>query len=280
MQKKLAPGPFSISKLHKHRQRITANFAEHSFLYDHALDELRARLNGVTVPFQDVLNLACRSKNNLQFEFIVDMELSNNFLNHPNSVQGFDDLLPFKPNCFDLIISNFNFHWINDLPGTLFQLSHILKPNGLLLAAFLGGETLAELRHCLLEAEAQLWGGASSRIAPMVDIRQIGDLLKRAGFALPVADTELITVEYDNLLALLKDLRGMGETAALHNNNRPVTQELLNKTEELYKKYYSEKGKLIASFEIYYLSAWSPHASQQQPLHPGTGKTHLRDALK
>ena len=189
---------------------------------------------------------------------------------------------PFAYESVDLFISILNFHHVNDLPGVLIQLRRALRPDGLLLGAMFGGETLSELREALAQAEIDLSGGMSPRISPFVDVRDAGGLLQRAGYALPVVDSDVITVTYRSLTDLLQDLRGMGQTNILSDRSpRPLAKTLLQRCETIYRdRHGTDDQKLKATFEILYLTGLAPHESQQKPLRPGTAKARLADALR
>ena len=191
------------------------------------------------------------------------------------------EALPFADNVLDLVVSGLFLQAVNDLPGVLVQIRRALKPDGLLLAALLGGETLTELRQSFAIAESELEGGVSPRVAPFPDLRDMGMLLQRAGFALPVTDVDRVTVRYVTPLALLRDLRRMGATNPLVERRRvPLRRTTLMRAMEAYAARFSDPdGKVRASFDIIWLSGWSPHESQQQPLRPGSAKTRLADAL-
>jgi len=177
------------------------------------------------------------------------------------------------------VVSNLALHWTNDLPGALAQLRRALKPDGLLLAAMFGGETLAALRAALIEAELGETGGASPRVSPVADIRDAGMLLQRAGFELPVVDGDLITVSYADALALMRDLRGMGETNAVAERARTLTRRrVLARAAAGYPDRDAD-GRIQAGFQIIFLTGWSPHESQPKPLRPGSATTRLADAL-
>lgn len=192
------------------------------------------------------------------------------------------DDVPLEPESVNLVISPLSLHLVNDTPGTLIRIRRALKPDGLFLAAIPGSGTLAELRDVLLSAEAELTGGASPRVIPFADVRDIGALLQRAGFALPVVDAETYTVRYDSLFALMRDLRAMGMTNPLAGRSRtPMTRAFFVRAAELYAERYSDPDSRIrATFSIVYASGWAPHESQQQPLKPGSAKVRLADALK
>ncbi len=191
-----------------------------------------------------------------------------------------DEFLPIADGTLDLVVSTLSLQWANDLPGALIQIRKALKPDGLFLGALIGGETLHELRDVLLLAEAEISGGVSPRVAPFADTREIGGLLQRAGFALPVADQDRFTVRYDTLFDLMRDLRAMGATSVLRERGRPATRALFLRAAELYAERHADPdGRVRATFQILSLSGWAPHESQQKPLAPGSAKVRLADAL-
>lgn len=192
-----------------------------------------------------------------------------------------DALLPLKDASVGLIASALSLQLVNDLPGALIQIRRALSPDGLFLGAVLGGETLSELRDCLMRAELELTGGAGPRVAPFADTRDLGALLQRAGFALPVTDTDKLTVRYDNLFGLMRDLRAMGGTSILtERSRRPLSRAVFLKAAELYAADHADAdGRIRATFQVVYLSGWAPHESQQKPLKPGSAKMRLADAL-
>jgi SAM-dependent methyltransferase len=192
-----------------------------------------------------------------------------------------EEALPFCDASLDLVTSGLSLQFVNDLPGTLVQIRRALKPDGLFLAALIGGDTLSELRQAFATAEAEIENGVSPRVAPFADVRDLGSLLQRAGFALPVTDVDRFTVRYASPLALMHDLRRMGATNALfERSRRPLTRALLARMMENYRALFADPdGRIRATFEIMWLSGWAPHESQQQPLKPGSAKTRLADAL-
>jgi len=192
-----------------------------------------------------------------------------------------EEALPFDDGAFDLVVSALALQFVNDLPGTLVQIRRVLKPDGLFLAALIGGETLTELRQSFAAAESEIEGGVSPRVAPFADLRDLGVLLQRAGFALPVTDIDRVTVRYDSVFALLHDLRRMGATNALIDRRRvPLRRATLMRMAEIYAERFSDAdGRVRATFEIVWFSGWAPHPSQQQPLRPGSAKARLADAL-
>ena len=181
---------------------------------------------------------------------------------------------------FDLAVSLFSLQWINDLPGALLQIRRLLNPDGLFLGALLGGGTLTELRDAFARAEDRTRGGVSPRVSPFADVRDLGGLLQRVGFALPVSDTERLTVRYGDFFALVRDLRAHGLTNVMtERSRRPLRRDTLAALLEHYAGHHAEDGKLLARFETLYLTGWAAHESQQQPLRPGSAKTRLAEAL-
>jgi SAM-dependent methyltransferase len=191
------------------------------------------------------------------------------------------EALPFAAASLDLVVSAFALQTVDDLPGTLIQIRRALKPDGLFLAALLGGDTLTELRESFAVAESEMTGGVSPRVAPFADVRDMGALLQRAGFALPVTDVDRVVVRYASPLPLMADLRRMGATNPLVERRRvPLRRAILARVLEVYAERFSDPdGKVRASFDIVWLSGWAPHESQQQPLRPGSAKARLADAL-
>jgi SAM-dependent methyltransferase len=199
----------------------------------------------------------------------------------PAALVGDVEALPFGAAAFDLIVSGMALHGVNDLPGALWQARQSLRPDGLFIACLPGGQTLRELRDVLTRAEAEVTGGASPRVSPFVDVRDLGQLLQRAGFALPVTDSELLTVRYADMFGLLRDLRGMGATSTLAERlTRPTRRGVFLRAAELYARDHADAdGRVRASFELVWALGWAPHASQQQPLRPGSARRRLADAL-
>ena len=190
--------------------------------------------------------------------------------------------LVLQPQSLDLAVSALAFQFVNDLPGVLAQIRRALKPDGLLLAAMIGGDTLTELRQSFAVAEAELEGGVSPRVAPFADLRDVGSLLQRAGFALPVTDVERIVVRYDNALALMSDLRRMGATNVLVERRRtPTRRATLLRMAQIYAERFADPdGRIRATFDVIWSSGWAPHESQQKPLKPGSAKASLAEAVR
>lgn len=192
-----------------------------------------------------------------------------------------DEILPLQPESVDLVISLYALQEANDLPGMLIQIRRSLRPDGLFLGCLAGAGTLGELREALLAAETELYGGASPRVFPFADVRDMGGLLQRAGFALPVTDSESVTVRYDSMFALIRDLRAMGATnSLLARSRKPASKALFLRAAEIYAERFSDPdGRVRATFSTIWLSGWAPHASQQKPLEPGSAKVSLAKVL-
>jgi SAM-dependent methyltransferase len=193
-----------------------------------------------------------------------------------------EEALPFAPQSLDLVVSGMALQWVNDLPGVFAQVRRSLAPDGLFLACMAGGSSLTELRQALAQAEAEILSGASPRVSPFVEVRDLGSLLQRAGFALPVTDADVFTLRYDSMFALCRDLRAMGAGNALAPaSRRPLRRAVFLRAAQIYAEKFSDPdGRVRASFEIIWLSGWAPHESQQKPLKPGSAQMRLADALK
>jgi SAM-dependent methyltransferase len=275
---------FDRPALHRHRARAAGSGAaalgaEAGFLFREGAERLFDRLADIKRPFTRALDLDSRDSLIVErlraagIETIVAAETG------PLAVDL--EALPFAPASFDLVTSSLAFHWINDLPGTLLQLRHILKPDGLLLVNLFAGETLEALRVALLEAESEIENGASPRISPFADPRDLAGLLQRAGFALPVVDSDRIAVDYPDAWKLMRDLRAMGETNATALRHRHFTRRAtLLRAAEIYRaRFGDERGRIPAEFEIATLTAWAPHKAQPRALRPGSAEARLADAL-
>ena len=256
------------------------------FLMQSVSDEMLERLTAVNRTFDSAIALFARSSYlsekmdaSAQIKTVVRVEETGDqeTIDHICTL----DLLKLEKQSADLIIAPLSLHWSNDLPGTLIQIAQTLRPDGLLMAALPGPDTLVELRQSLLAAESEVSGGAATRIDPFTDIRDAGSLLQRAGLALPVVDQDILTVRYDTALDLIRDLRLFGATSHLANNQRPpLTRKTIARLVEIYAERFSDPdGRIRATFSFVSMSGWRPHESQQKPLKPGSAKTRLADAL-
>ena len=288
-------GPPRLFDRARHRLRLTraaTNYA--GFLKRRAADDIVERLEAIRRDFPVAVDLGARdgafaralaaSDAAAKVGLLVETDLSPAMLTgRPGArIVADEELLPFAPQSLDLVVSSLALHWTNDLVGALIQIRQALKPDGLFVGAILGGATLSELRAALTDAELEVRGGAGPRVSPFADAYDAAGLLQRAGFALPVADVDRVTVRYDHALALIADLRAMGETSVLAEGaGRPLTRALIARAAEIYAERFGQAdGRIPATFEILTLTGWSPHESQPQPLRPGSAKMRLADALK
>lgn len=287
---KVASSPviFDRSLLRQRRLRAQRGGAV-TFLLRHVAAELVERLSAVKRSFAvaaDIGTPTSELRDQMQEQKVAETVVGVDTLvpKEPGSrfVAADEEALPLADASLDLAVSALALQWVNDLPGTLAQIRRALKPDGLFLAALLGGDTLTELRQSFAIAEAEIEGGVSPRVAPFADMRDVGALLQRAGFALPVADIDRLTVRYDTPFGLMQDLRGMGATNVLLERRRtPLKRATLQRMAQIYAERFSDAdGRLRATFDIVWLSGWAPHESQQQPLRPGSARTRLADALK
>jgi NADH dehydrogenase [ubiquinone] 1 alpha subcomplex assembly factor 5 len=283
---------FDRRLLRRNRDRAAPRLGAHDFLFRDVAERLADRLDDVTRKFPRALDLGCHGgeiaailRGRGGIETLVQCDLSPAMARRAQSngsatLVADEEALPFAPESFDLVISNLSLHWVNDLPGCLLQVRQCLKPDGLFLAAMLGGDTLAELRQALMEAELAESGGAGPRVSPFADLRDAGGLLQRAGFALPVVDGDRLTATYPDLLGLMRDLRGMGEANAVQARPRRFPpRTLFARADHLYRRTADADGRLPATFQIITMTAWAPHVDQQRPLARGSARTRLADAL-
>lgn len=281
---------FDRRAVRRHRARA-AGIGTAEFLFEESAARLADRLDDVTRKFSRTLILGARRgamgealAERGTGELLVETDDAPAFLAPPRAsarVAAEGEALPFAAASFDLVLSPLALHWTNDLPGALLQLRRALRPDGLLLVAMLGGETLHELRRAFFEAELEEEGGVGPRVSPMADGRDLAGLLQRAGFALPVVDTDRITVTYRDAFALMAELRAMGETNGLADRRRGFTRRTtLTRMAAIYRDLFADAdGRIPATFEIVTLTAWAPHQSQPKPLQPGSAAARLADAL-
>jgi SAM-dependent methyltransferase len=278
-----APEIFDRRLLRARRARAAALGPE-TFLLDRVAEDLAERLSAVLRPFEVGVDLGTPQpavRRALAGKVGTIIAASPSAREAPLVVIADEEALPFHNASLDLIVSGLALQFVNDLPGALVQIRRALKPDGLFLAALIGGESLMELREAFSAAEVEVEGGVSPRVAPFADLRDLGALLQRAGFALPVTDIDRITVRYASPLRLMQDLRRMGATNVLAARRRtPLRRATLRRMMEIYAERFADPdGRVRATFEIVWLSGWAPHESQQQPLAPGSAKTRLAEAL-
>jgi SAM-dependent methyltransferase len=265
-------------KLLRTRQKRARALGPETFLIDRVADELGERLSAVLRQFERAVDLGTPS-DAVRRALSASGKVGTVF--GADSVVSDEEALPFADGSLDLVVSALALQFVNDLPGTLIQIRRALKPDGFLLAALIGGDSLTELREAFTQAESEIEGGISPRVAPFADVRELGGLLQRAGFALPVVDSDRLTVRYPSVLALMRDLRRMGATNVLTERRRvPLRRATLQRMTEIYAQRFTDPdGRLRATFEVVWLSGWAPHASQQKPLKPGAAAQRLADAL-
>jgi SAM-dependent methyltransferase len=248
-----------------------------TFLLDRVAEDMAERLHAVLREFKDAADIGTPGD-----------QVRNALLGRVDHLARIDlpelesEPLAVQPESLDLAVSALALQFVNDLPGVLTQIRRALKPDGLLLAAMIGGDTLSELRQSFAAAEAELEGGVSPRVAPFADLRDIGALLQRAGFALPVTDVDRIVVRYDSAFALMQDLRSMGATNILVERRRtPTRRATLLRMAQIYGERFADPdGRVRATFDVIWLSGWAPHESQQKPLKPGSAKAGLAEAVR
>lgn len=259
------------------RQRRAAEVGAVPFLLERVAEDMAERLQAVLRVFQHAADIGTPGD-----------QVRGALAAHVAKLSPIDlpvdesEALGLLPESLDLAVSGLAFQFVNDLPGLLAQIRRALKPDGLLLAATIGGETLTELRQAFAAAESELEGGLSPRVAPFADLRDVGALLQRAGFAVPVTDVDRVVVRYNDAFALMHDLRRMGATNIMAERRRmPLRRATLLRMAQIYLERFADAdGRIRATFDIVWLSGWAPHESQQKPLQPGSAKASLEEAVK
>ncbi len=281
---------FDRTAVRRHRDRAAPALDAHDFLFREVGERLVDRLDDVKRRFPSALDLGCHGGQlgrqigaHGGIESLIQCDLSPAMAGRAGSLAlaADEELLPFGPETFDLVLSCLSLHWVNDLPGALLQIRTALKPDGLFAAAMFGGGTLAELRDALAWAEDAEEGGLSPRVSPFADARAAGDLLQRAGFALAVVDTETVALEYADPFRLFRELRAMGETNAVIERRKAMTRRatVMAAAERYRAAFGGADGGVRASFCVLYMTGWAPDPSQQRPLAPGSAQSRLAAAL-
>src|SRR6266508_1359831 len=286
------PSPLLFDRpLLRARRRRAAALGPATFLIDRTADDLADRLATVVRRFDLAVDLgtptdavARKLAATESVGTVVAVDATAGRLGERSGldVVADEEALPFRDASLDLVVSALALQFVNDLPGTLVQIRRALKPDGLFLAALIGGDTLTELRQSFAAAEAEIEGGVSPRVAPFADLRDIGALLQRAGFALPVTDVDRVVVRYDSAFALMADIRRMGATNILRERRRaPTRRATMLRMAQIYGERFADAdGRIRATFDVIWLSGWAPHESQQKPLKPGSAKASLEAAVK
>lgn len=294
MQTALSQGPFNRSRVIQHKDRAASAFEQVSFLKDRATQDVCDRLLFINRQFDRALDIGSHGgmlaaalqqtpELKQKIGFLAQCDLSAKMLAraHKTGFVADEEDLPLATQSLNLITTTLCMHWINDVPGFMAQARLALKPDGLFLGSFFGGRTLQELRSAFAQAEAQMGQEPSPRVSPFADAQDGAQLLQRAGFALPVADSDVVTVRYGNVFGLFRDLKAMGETAAFAGKgSKPLTRSLIARVADIYANQFADSdGRIRATFEIVTLTGWAPHESQQKPLRPGSAKMRLSQAL-
>jgi SAM-dependent methyltransferase len=270
------PKVFDPALLRQRQARAAQSGAE-TFLLDRVVEDLSERLHAVVRDFKNAADLG--SPGHGVADVLASSVKQSRHVDWPLN-EG--EALPLEANSLDLVVSVLALQFVNDLPGVLAQIRRAMQPDGYFLAATIGGDTLTELRQSFAEAEVALDGGLSPRVIPMLDLRDAGALLQRADFALPVTDVDRVTVRYDNMFGLMRDLRRMGATNMLADRRRiPLRRATLLRAAEIYAQRFSDTdGRIRATFDIVWMAGWSPDESQPKPLKPGSAKMSLEEAVK
>jgi SAM-dependent methyltransferase len=271
------PAPILFDRGLLAQRQLRALRAPETFLLDRVVEDMGDRLLAVNRTFNEAADIWTPSD-------ALEAQLSGRFMSlrrlaPPHSV---DEELALAPQSLDLALSALAFQFVNDLPGVMAQIRRALRPDGLLLAAIIGGDTLTELRQSFAAAEAEIEGGVSPRVAPFADLRDVGGLLQRAGFALPVTDVDRVVVRYSSAFGLMQDLRRMGATNVLVERRRtPTRRTTMLRMAEIYGERFADAdGRIRATFDIIWLTGWAPDESQPKPLKPGSAKVRLEDAVR
>lgn len=283
---------FDRSLVRRRRERAIPGYADFAFLEQEVAERLAERLDDIRRRFPVALELGARSgalgrllRASGKVDTLIQADLAPAWARERAddgpAVAVDEEALPFADGSLDAVFGALSLHWVNDLPGALAQIRRALKPDGLLLMAMLGGDTLVELRDALFEAESEVTGGVSPRVSPFADLRDVAGLLQRAGFALPVADADTIPVTYETAFHLMRDLRGMGEAnSVLERRRRFSSRALFARAAEIYAaRFAGPDGRVPARFQVLYLTAWAPSADQPKPLRPGSASARLADAI-
>jgi NADH dehydrogenase [ubiquinone] 1 alpha subcomplex assembly factor 5 len=253
------PEIFNRKKVQRHRQRASIVISEHDFLINEVAGRVLERLDDISREFESILNIGAIGNisellnRKSETKLLVNQDLSDGMLQKSSGLKvvADEEKIPFANGSFDLVISNLCLHWVNDLPGALVQIRQLLKPDGLFIASMYGLDTLTELRQVMAEVEVAKLDGISPRVSPFTDVKTLGALAQRVGFALPVADSEVIKVSYNNIIELMHDLRGMGEANALCKSGRPLNRSLIAEMDAVYKQKFSDgENGIVATFNV------------------------------
>ncbi len=279
---------FDKKQVRRNRERASNKFQKHGFLFEWSKNQLSERIYDINRTFPNALQIGSRAPiltaDHDKIGGIVTLDLTNKPVQNFDAcyIQASEELLPIASNSMDLVVSNLSLHSVNDLAGTLIQINDCLKGDGVFIASMLGGETLHELRKIMMEVEISMFDGASPRIYPFADKPQMGELLQRAKFALPVVDSDVVTVTYGSVFKLLHDVKYMGEGNAIYKRNKSYMGKefFMQVAQKYHEQFADDGGRITASFEVIFLLGWKAHKSQQRPLPRGSAKMSLAEALK
>lgn len=285
---------FDMARLRRNRCRAAGEYDSFAFLKEYVSNELVERVHDVTRQFDFALDWgshdgrgASKLIKSKRVKQAICLDISPQFARNArnrglSAISAPFDNVPFTQKSFDLFVSTLSLHWVNDIPKLLIDVNRSLKPDGFFVVALYGAGTLKEFRRSLIEAEIENTGGARNRLPPLPNLQDMATLLQQTGFALPVADTETVTVRYSSSSKLLSDIRGMGEQAPIFNvRENPTSRNLLKLTDQIYRKNHQEEdGKIPATFQIIWLSGWSPSPDQPKALRPGSAKHSLAEAVR
>lgn len=286
------PALFDRTLLRQRRKRSASSVSDYNFLAQRAFEDIGDRVAGITRDFDrgallgggpGLMSAPAGGLVRGKVSWLCRADLAPSIaaqLTRPALTLD-EEALPFASESLDIVLAPWGLHWTNDLPGALVQINHALKPDGFFACALPGGSTLTELRQCLMAAESELTGGVAARVSPLAGTFDLAALLQRAGFAMPVADVDRVTVRYDHIFALMADLRGMGETSILADRPRtPATRTLFARAGQIYAERFADPdGRVRATFEIIHAAGWAPHPDQPKPKRPGSATHRLADAL-
>ena len=285
---------FDRKAVRQHRDRAAPVIGEHDFLFAEIADRLTERLLDVKRTFPLALDIGCHGGEVAKtldgrggIETLLQCDLSPAMAKQAGGISfaADEEFLPIKPGSLDLVLSNMSLHWVNDLPGAFVQIRQALKQDGFFMATLLGEHTLHQLRESLMTAETELEGGVSPRVSPYATVQDIGGLLQRAGFTMPVVDIDTITVSYPDMFKLMHDLRGMGETGAVHERRKSFSRrDTFMRAAQHYVETFLGEGdvgedRIPARFDIIFITAWSPHPDQPKAAKPGSATKNLVDVL-
>ena len=279
---------FDRSQTRRRRDRAARTYHQSEFIKSRILDDIEDRILATKRRFPLALSLGgfnpeTSDRLGQYCDTLIETDLSPARLTAKNHIAlaADEEWLPFRDNQFDLVISPLSLHWVNDLPGTLIQINRCLKPDGFFIGVMPGGTSLKELRQSLLQAESEITGGAEMRVSPFADALDISGLLQRAGFALPVSDRDRLTIRYDSLFNLFRDLQAAGEThAPALKGRKPLSRRIVMRAAEIYASDHADPdGRIHASVELVWMPGWAPPASQPKPKRPGSAKASLAQAV-